>query len=195
MKKILCLILSLVFIFSLTACSDSGEKKKKNNIDIEYYANLGQMPECEYSLSESVSKINEELTKEFESSNIEEMVYNVSEKDNRVQIDNGQYKYFYLKDKEDKGVSYIVNFDTAFGFPIGTLTVEIEDALKDFNYKTEEISKDKVFFLFGSPEGSIIECNFKENTVMFVFENNALCATALYKTSDWIGEQFWKISQ
>lgn len=188
MKKVLCLILAMVFVFSLCGCSKDGEKKDKNNIDIEYYANLGQMPECKYSLNESINKIKDELSKEFDSSDIEEMVYNVSEKGNRVQIDNGQYKYYYLKDKEDKGVSYIVNFDTAFGFEIGTSAAEIEMALEDFDFKTEEISKDKVFFLLGAPEGNIIECSFEGNTVMFVFENHALCATALYNTSDWIGE-------
>lgn len=103
MKKVLCLILTMVFVFSLCGCSKDGEKKDKNNIDIEYYANLGQMPECKYSLNESINKIKDELSKEFDSSDIEEMVYNVSEKGNRVQIDNGQYKYYYLKDKEDKG--------------------------------------------------------------------------------------------
>lgn len=195
MKRLLSLVLAFVMIFIFAACKDNEGKKDSNSIDIEYYANLGQMPECEYSLGESVSKINDELSKQFESSDIEEMVYNVSENGNRVLIDNGQFKYYYLKENEADGISYIVSFDTAFGFEIGTLIVEVKDALSDFEYKTAEISKDNVFFLFGSPDGSVITCEFEENTVMFVFENNALCATALYKTSDWIGEQFWKISQ
>ncbi len=188
MKRLLSLVLAFVMIFIFAACKDNEGKKDFNSIDIEYYANLGQMPECEYSLGESVSKINDELSKQFESSDIEEMVYNVSENGNRVLIDNGQFKYYYLKENEADGISYIVSFDTAFGFEIGTLIVEVKDALSDFEYKTAEISKDNVFFLFGSPDGSVITCEFEENTVMFVFENNALCATALYKTSDWIGE-------
>ncbi len=188
MKRLLSFALAALMIFSLSACGEKDNKKDSNSVDIEYYANLGQMPECDYSLGESVSKINDELSKQFESSDIEEMVYSVSEKGNRVLIDNGQFKYYYLKEKEADGVSYIVSFDNAFGFEVGTLTVEVENALADFDYKTEDISKDNVFFLLGSPEGSVISCEFEENTVMFVFENNALCATALYKTSDWIGE-------
>lgn len=186
MKKLLCLVLSLVFLFSFAACKEDTDKDNGNNIDIEYYVNLGQMPECEYSLGTDVSKIKDELSADYDSSEIEEMVYNVSDMGDYTLIDNGQFKYYYLNGEDS--LSYMVNFDTAFGYEIGTLIVEVENALSDFEYKTEEISKDNAFFLFGSPEGSVIKCEFKENTVMFVFENSALCATAIYKTSDWIGE-------
>lgn len=194
MKKLFCLIFSLIFAISLCACKDESSKKDENSVDIEYYANLGQMPECDYSLGESFSKIKDELFKQYESSDIEEMVFSEIENENYMGIDNGRFKYYSSMQTGANVVSYIVNFDKAFGFEVGTLSVEVEEALSGFEYKTEAISKDNVFFLLGSPQGSVIKCEFEENTVMFVFENNALCATALYKTSDWIGEQFWKIS-
>jgi hypothetical protein len=41
------------------------------------------------------------------------------------------------------------------------------------------------FFILGAAEGKVIKYKFKKNTVSFVFINDALFATAIYKTGDW----------
>ncbi len=182
MKKALCLLLSVIFIFSLTACNN-GSKFDKDSVDIEYFAKLGQMPECEYSLGASVAEVKDQLSAAAEED--EEKYFYVDEGENTVLLDNGTYNFYYLKNKESDGISYIVNYATAYGFEIGTVILEVENALADFDYTKEQISNENAFFLLGPAEGNVIKLEFEENTIMFVFQNNALCATAIYLNTDW----------
>ena len=64
MKKVLCLLLSLFMIFSLSACKEEKESAK-HTVDVEYYANLGQIPECKYSLSADSDTLKDELSGNF----------------------------------------------------------------------------------------------------------------------------------
>ena len=83
------------------------------------------------------------------------------------------------------GISYIVNFNKAFGFEIGTVSVEISDALKEFKSVEEDLNDDNAFFVLGNQDGKVLKYKFSKNTVSFVFVNDALYATAIYKTNDW----------
>ena len=185
MKKILCLILALVFVFSFTAC---GKEKKNDNgsgIDYEYFAKSGQMPELNYSLGTDTEKVKSELSAVAESEEGEHSVYNVTEGENNVLIDNGSVCYYYKKANPEKGISYIVNYDKAFGFEIGTISLEVKKALEKFNPVEEPISEENAFFMFGMTSGNVVKCEFGENTLLFVFDENALCATAIYVTKEW----------
>ena len=57
--------------------------------------------------------------------------------------------------------------------------------MTDFDYKEDDITQENAFFLFGAPEGKVITLEFERYNVMFVFEENALCATAVYDNSVW----------
>lgn len=185
MKKILSFLLAFVLILSFAGCGKEEKNKNENGIDIEYYANLGQMPELKYSLGEEVEKVKSELSKAAESDESAETVYSLQEGENNVLIDNGEICYYYKKADPEKGIGYIVNYGTAYGFEIGTVTVEIKEALADYSFKEEALTDENAFFMFGTESGSVIECEFKGNTVLFVFEDSSLCATALYVTEDW----------
>ena len=39
--------------------------------------------------------------------------------------------------------------------------------------------------MMGVSEGTVLSAEFGKNTVSFVFVDNALSATAIYKTQDW----------
>ncbi len=185
MKKIICCLLCLIFVFSLTACSKEKEKKDSNGIDIEYYAELGQMPELNYALGTDVEKVKNELSATAESDEHEHSAYSVTEGENNVLIDNGDTSYYYKKANPEKGLGYIVNYGKAYGFELGTVSLEIKEALKDYNPIEEPLTEENAFFMFGVESGSIIKCEFEKNTVLFVFDNNALCATAIYVTEEW----------
>ena len=62
MKKIIALLLCVIFVFSLSACNSKEKDENSNNVDIEYYANSGSMPETNYSLGTDPEKIKDELS-------------------------------------------------------------------------------------------------------------------------------------
>ncbi len=182
MKKIISILLSLLLLFSFTACGDNS-KSNSDIADLSYFAKLGQIPECEYKIGDSTETVNAELKKAAETS--EDAVYDFIEGEENALIDGGLYNFYYKKENAQKGISYIVSYDKAFGFEIGTLWVEIENAYEDIKFKQEEMNDNNSFFLLGNPEGKVLKTEVSDYTVSFLFVDNALCATAIYITNDW----------
>ncbi len=180
MQKVLCIILSLVMVLSFTACKKE-DTVSESSIDLEQFAKSGSIPECKYSLGTDVEILKTELSAYAESEAGSESLYDVTEGEETVCVTNGIYNFYYEKDNKDKGISYIASFDKAFGFEIGEVILTVKDALSGIKYTEEEVNEDNAFFLFVPIEGSVIKCEFEKNTIMFVFENNALCATAIYR--------------
>lgn len=184
MKRFFSFILSFMMIFTFSACGNKNNDDNKISIDVEYYAKLGQIPECEYKIGDSVEKIENELeTTQLESDHDHDTLQ-IVEGEKSVLIDNGSYCYYYLKEKKDKGISYIVSYNDAFGFEIGTLSFKIKEALKSFDFQEENINNENAFFML-SNTGNLLRYTFSDYTVLFIFENDALCATAFYLTKDW----------
>ena len=183
MKRLFSLILAVILVFTFAACGKKDDTSKDGGIDLEYYAELGSIPECEYSLGQDIATLKAELEELYNTE--EEAVYNFVQKDDYAEIDSLGFQYYYLNDKESEGVSYIVALDKAFGFNPNTVSVEITDAFKGYDYTEEALNDKNSFFILGAAEGKVIKYKFKKNTVSFVFINDALFATAIYKTGDW----------
>lgn len=184
MKRIICLILSVLMLFSVTACG----KEKKNNgskIDLEYYVKLGKIPESEYHIGAKAQEIKEKLKAAAEKSEHGHEVYDVIEGEENVLIDGGLYNYYYKKANENKGISYLISYDTAYGFNIGSIIIEVREAFKDIKFKEEPLNDKNSFFLPGATEGTVLTTVISDYTLSFIFIDNALCATALYITNEW----------
>ncbi len=185
MKKIISLILVFVFVFAFSSCGKDKKEENNGTVDIEYYAKLGQMPESNYYLGTDPEKIKTELSALSESEDAGDMVYNVTEGENNVLIDNGVLCYYYKKATPEKGIGCIVNYGKAYGFELGTVIVEIKEAIAGCDYVEEPMNESNSFFMFGVESGTVLRCNIEENTVVFVFQDNALCATAIFTGTDW----------
>lgn len=186
MKKLICLILTSLMICSLAACQKDKTESDSNSVDLEYYAKLGQMPECDYKLGENVEKIKSELSaldEQYQGQN--DFMYAVEEGEKSVEINNGNFLYYYMKENEANGVSYIVSLGKSYGFEPGTLSIEITDAFSDYKYTEEAANDDNAFFLFDYSNCSVLEYEFENYAVSFVFQDNALCATAIYDSTNW----------
>jgi hypothetical protein len=59
MKKLISLLLVFVFAFSFTACKNDDDKVEAK-VDIEYFADLGQIPECKYRIGQNADDIESE---------------------------------------------------------------------------------------------------------------------------------------
>lgn len=181
MKRILAIIFSAVILFTFSACGSKKTDEDKFTVDLEYYADLGQIPECQYKLGSDPETVKAELSAAAEEN--EENLYFLDEGEENILIDNGIYNFYYKKDDAEDGISYIASFEKAFGFEIGTVSIEIKDAI-DAEYEEEEATDDNAFFVWGLQSGSVLRYEFDDVTVLFVFEDNALCATAIFN-SNW----------
>ncbi|MBR7132690.1 MAG: hypothetical protein IKD04_04075 [Clostridia bacterium] len=186
MKKVLALLLTTLLALTFTACKGDKNTSSGDTVDLEYFSKLGQIPECEYSLGESVTKIKDELSAKLESQDENsDFYYEVTEGENNTLIDNGAFMYYYQNEKEENGISFIASYSEAYGFAVGDIIIEVEKAIESINYKKTELTEKNTFFMYGASEGTAIICEFEENNIMFVFVDNALCATAIYNNNDW----------
>ncbi len=197
MKKIISILLVVGLVFTLCACSQ-GSKKKENTVDLEYYANLGQMPEAKYTLGEApdtvingLNELKEQAEAEHEEDpnhnhghDEQEFYFEIVQGEKNVLLDNGSICYYYNKSGEDKGISYIVNYDTAFDFPLGTVILEVKEALADIEFTEEPLTEENAFFASYVLDGTVLKAEFENATVVFVFQENELFATAIYN-SNW----------
>ena len=174
-------------IASLAACGKDKEDKKTAEVDIEYYAKLGEIPECDYKLGEDPEKIKSDLSSREESAadNDEEYAYYVTEGEKSIRIDNGDFSYFYERGKEKKGISYIVAFDRAYDFEVGNSILDVKESLAGFSYTEEPANESNTFFLMGLDNGTIMRYTFDDTVIIFVFQDNELFATAIYNTDNW----------
>lgn len=193
MKKIISLILCLLLIFVFVGCGNK-DKKSESDVDLEYYAKLGIIPEVEFTLGEDIEKVTDKLSALLEdedehssddSHDQEEYRFEIVEGQNNVLLDNGTVGYYYNKANKNKGVSYIVNYDTSFGFEKGTVSVEIKDALKNYEFEEADVSEDNAFFATYISNGTVLETKIDDVVIMFVFQENELYATVMYDANNW----------
>ncbi|MBR6533246.1 MAG: hypothetical protein IKT44_02325 [Clostridia bacterium] len=197
MKKVISILLVIGLMFSFCACSKDGDKNK-NKVDLEYYAKLGQMPEAKYTLGEDpdtvidgLNKLKEQAESEHEEDpnhnhdhDEQEFLFEIVQGEKNVLLDNGNICYYFNKANEDKGISYIVNYDSAFGFPLGTVILEVKNALGDTKLTEEPLTEENAFFASYVLDGTILKAEFENATIVFVFQENELFATAIYN-SNW----------
>ncbi len=188
MKRILSILLVMSLIFGLTGCKNDGEAEKavEHSVNIEEYAKKGEIPECNYKLGMNLDELKEGIEADFEQTehHDHDFAYFVEEREEGALINAGLYMYYYDEYNEADGVKCIVSFDEAFGFKTGTVIVQVEEVLKQYEYVEENFNDTNAFFIFGS-EGKVLRAEFGDYTVIFAFVENALSATAIYKTNDW----------
>lgn len=185
MKKILALILSFVFVISFSACKDK-EKANTNKVDIEYFANIGKIPESQFALGDKGDDIKKALEEKHSDNESEDSYFDVIEGEKNVLITDGTYEYYYKKASAEKEIAYIVSYSDAYGFKLGDALLEVKNSLKNYEIKEENVTADNLFFYMGDIANSnMITVEFEKNTVIFVFENNALCATVIFSSENW----------
>lgn len=192
MKKIFSLILCVVFILSLAACGQKGVGAD-GGIDVEYYANLGQIKDVDYKLGGDVDAAQKTLSEKYMSfangeGNLDEeneAFYVDFESGDYTVMTDGNVLCCYVTDKKQEGITHIIKNGDAYGFELGTISTKLRDAMKKkgFNATERDADKSELFFLPGSANMnmSVLEYKFEENTVLFVFQDSALSATVIYK--------------
>ncbi len=193
MKKILSLVLCMIFVLSLTACGGENTKKEKHNIDVQYYAKLGQINDVDYKLGDDVDKTLKSLSAEYskyqngegEFDEEAEAFYYDFESGKYTVMTDGNVSCAYVTDDKKSGITHIVKFGDVYGFNTGTVSTKLRDTMAAAGFEaTERNAKSgELFFLPGSAnmDMTVLEYKFKENTVLFVFQEHALSAAVISK--------------
>lgn len=186
MKKIISILLSVLLVLSFSACADD-KKVKEAEVDLEYFADLGQIKESPYKLGADPDEINEELSSADESaaSAGEEFAYNVTEGEKTVLIDSDTFSFYYEKAKKDKGISAIVSYDEAYGFTNSNNINDVKAALEPYKYSEETATDDNIFFISGITDGTVLKYTFDNIEIIFLFQENMFFAAAIYDTDNW----------
>lgn len=181
MKRFLSLALCLIFIFSLTACGNKSQGKSNHDIDIEYYAKLGQISGVDYKIGDDVSETKTSLASTIDEDG--ELLYFDYEAGDYTVMTDGTVCCCYKTDDQNGGITHIVKYGDAYGFTQGTISTEIRDAMSDmgFDAKEREAKSGELFFLPSSGNLTVLEYEIKDNTVLFVFEENSLSAAVIFK--------------
>lgn len=185
MKRLLCFLTAVFIVISFAGCGKEDTSSENEGMDVEYYLKIGKIPECPYNLGAQVSKVKDELNASAEADS--DKILEITEGERSVKIQTESFLYYYEKSGESKGISYIVSLDRAFGFELGTIIIEIEEKLQNTGLKKVSESSDLPFFMPYDENYSVLEYQLpdKPNKLIFVFIDNALCATAIYNSENW----------
>jgi len=182
-KRLVCFALLLSVAFCFCACKNSKSENTKG-VDVEYYANLGQIPECEFALGKNSKDIISELGKkknEENESTEESTGYIVNEKDDEtvISVDNCDY----ICDKKENKVSKIVCFGDSYGFENGTISIEVKESLSSYGFDGEEkaITEEQQKLFHVGSDCTVLQYKFEKSTVIFAFQDNALLGTAIFR--------------
>ena len=185
MKKITAVVLCLAVCMLFTGC---GKKKADSTVGstaVAKYIENGNIPECEFSLGMSKDDV---LARVKETVNGEDSVgeegedapeYTEYETESYYVVSTEEFNYYFGLD--DGKLKCIAAFGDAYGFSHGAVITEVKNSMQKNGYTASEgtLSPQDAFFLYGNADRSKLEYTFGSNTAMFVFEDSALCATAL----------------
>lgn len=177
MKKLLAICLCFVLTFVFAACGDRD--KYEEVVDVEYYANIGQMPETDYAIGAKIATVKSELEAAAEQS--EDVGYYCNEGFEYTIIGDGNFSYCYENEKENEGITTIVSFGETYGFAHGESLTRVKEVMEALEITAEEREPEsgELFFLPVSSNPSVLQCDFEKYTILFVFEENSLCAGAI----------------
>ena len=184
MKRFLCLVLCMLFVLSLTACGS------EHDTDIKSYAKQGLIDGVDYKLGDDVDETKNALSAKYESlkngesefAEEDEAFYYDFESGKYTVMTDGEISCCYLTEDKDLGITHVIKVGGAYGFNIGTMSTELSDTMAEmgFDATEREAEKGELFYLPSSPNMTVLEYEVKDNTILFVFTDHALTATAIY---------------
>ena len=169
MKKLTALFVCFCVFMFAAGCGDENAKTS-HGVDIAYFADIGAMPESELKLGDTAPEQKED----------NESYFFYSEGDKGC-ASTGEFNYYYDTSEKEPKISAIAGFNTCYGFENGSISIEITKALdsQGIDYKERAAGVDELFFLPAGEGRSVIECKSLKHNLIFVFEDNALCAVLI----------------
>ena len=181
MKKIFCLVFCALFIFSLTACKGENTDTAKHNIDVEYYAKLGQINDFAYKVGDDVEATKSALSQTLDDHG-ESNYFDFPSDEYTIMTDGNAY-CCYKTDEPNLGLTHVVKNGDAYGFQAGTVSTQVRDAMSTLGFDTteREALREEIFFLPAAADMTVLKYTIEDKVVLFVFQEHALSATVVSK--------------
>lgn len=169
MKKAICISLCFVFLLLAAACKEK-KKKDEHGVDIAYFVDMGAMYESEFKIYDKVP-----LDKEGG----EEYFFTKAGRESN--FSDGSFCYYYDEREKEPEIEAIAALSNCMGFEAGDISIEVTDALdsQGIEYVMRQPRDGEIFFLPAAENREVLECRGLKYNLIFVFENNALCAALL----------------
>ncbi|MBR3299936.1 MAG: hypothetical protein IKI68_00455 [Clostridia bacterium] len=186
MKKLICLTVCMLLIFSFAGCKEEKPEEshptlqtEASGVDIEKYVKSGKIPEVEFSLGDDVDTVKSAIAEKDT-----EGLFQVIEGDDYTIITTpDEVNLVYETEKKEEGIKYIVSLGTSYGFANDVDPNTVSLVMKEKGYKASlKTIPEKLTGFFPGSEG--LDClNYEISgySLNFVFENNYLTATILCK--------------
>ena len=188
MKKALSLILCMIFVFSFAACKEKEEKSApvvstvKHNVDVKKLVDEGVIDTIDYKLGDDVETVKTALSQITDEHGDSGFDFNDAWEEYVTMSADGVFCR-YEKDEESEGISVLAVNDGAFGFTKGMIPTKVSDAMKSLGYSTalRDVKDGEFFFLPKGTEAGVLEYRFDKNNLAFVFIEDGLSFTVIYK--------------
>ncbi len=196
MKKILALILVLVFMLSFAACADEEEQEylyipeSQTKNEILKKAENGIMSPVSVLDAEGDSVSGEVslfmLRSDLVSRFTEDGLY-TTKGDRYTCVSTGDISFYFLSDNVENGVVSMIHFDSVYDFDHGISTADNVIARLGQPDSRENVSGDGLWFMPYSTGVTCDRLSYKagDNTLSFYFLNGFLTMTSLSVTKLW----------
>ena len=191
MKRTVALILALLLLFSLSACKKENNKTPDeptpNVYDLNECMKEGKIPELKYSLGTNPETIKKDFEGVTEQDGEEIELY-INENPNSTNIVVGDYYYYYVNGSEDKGISSIISFSTAFGVEVNGFDTkqDIKNRFSGIEFEERKLTSLQAYFIPGEVENcTALTCKTDNRRIDFIFMDEALIAINLIDTENW----------
>lgn len=192
MKKVIALLLVFVFVFSFASCKkEEDDNPALTTSEISYNLdNLlkdGEIPGVPYKLGTSVQKIKDDAGYKPEDELNDDDEFSIIENTKYTRMAYLTSYYCFAPDKEENGISSIVDFGTPFDFETGTTTPDdVKAYFKDVEFEERELTSSQVYFIPMQMENCTALTYEKDNRrIDFIFESDLLIAINLVDTDNW----------
>lgn len=181
MKKILCLVLCMLLVFSFAACGKKSTNSNRHDVDVEYFAKQGKISDLDYRLGDDVDKTKEVLSKTPDDHGASNY-FDYTSGDYTIMTD-GMVSCCYKTDEKDAGITHIVKHDAAYGFEVGAMSTQVRDAMSSMGFDAveREAKNGELFFLPMGANTTVLEYTIKDCNVIFVFAEHSLSAVVISK--------------
>lgn len=198
MKKIIAILITAVLI-CFAGCT-GGNTDKNPQEEGNSIVSSGKIEGIDFGLGADVSTVKEHysaLAEEYSHNHTESDGHDHSEDENFAYyeliqedgysiIDIADARFYYLHDKQDKGIAAVATDSAAFGFTPGvTLKYEVEAAFEEKGDTVNAGEEELKFLAVRQDSVIILRYEFENYQLDFYFYDNMLITTVLLDTELW----------
>lgn len=217
MKKFLCLISVLTFMFAAISCSsDAADISSNATSAIEYnelvpqYAGRGEIYGAQFALAANVDEVVTFYNGPDESSDVssavqtpsapvrdDEIAYDLTihgldNDDKIIKMYSDDTRYFYYNRSKESGIAFLAYFGDAYNYMIGHTSYDSVKSTINSDPAIERTAMDEEQFFTVQPleNTRMLSYKFGDYVLTFFFNNDNLFATTIYNLKVWTENDF-----